>query len=428
MDPTVTALDSGGDPFGPDVALPDFPGYETLGRLGSGGMGFVYRARQRDRDRHVAIKVIPASREAHFLQLARFRIEAEAVACLNHPNIIRIHQIGVHQGLPFLVFELAGGEGLDTRIGDRPQPPRWSAEVSKTLAGALSHAHGRGILHRDLKPSNVLFLADGTLKVTDFGLAKFTRSIDDVSSEYCTMTARDFDILLRSQQLADDQLKTDLESRYRSNPEGAPTFEEFAVRTLWNSKIGPTDLDSTLGRESLVRDFVAEARQQALASLGASFPDAVEELTRDGAVMGSPGYMAPEQILGDLSRIGPQTDVYALGCLLYQMLAGRPPFTGGIARRMQATLQLPPPPLDVDVPRDLEAIARKCLEKRGEDRYGSADELAEDLGRYLDGATVRAPSPCSTPGVVANLVEKTTGGTIAETLSALWKSRPWKRP
>src|SRR5262249_22310325 len=126
------------------------------------------------------------SRGIGFLDLARFRIEAEAVACLDHPNIVLIHDVGVFAGYPFMALEFAAGGTLARTIRKQPQPARRAAEIVRTLALALHHAHERGILHRDLKPSNVLQMEDGTLKITDFGLAKFARPMRDVSEMFNT--------------------------------------------------------------------------------------------------------------------------------------------------------------------------------------------------------------------------------------------------
>src|SRR5204862_5846809 len=132
-------------------------------------------------DRLVALKVVLAGRGATFPDLARFRVEAEAVACLQHPNIVRIHAVGVHGGCPYFALEYAGGGNLAQAVGGRPRPPRWAAGITADLASAVQMAHDRGILHRDLKPANVLLAADGTPKVTDFGLAKFERPMREVS-------------------------------------------------------------------------------------------------------------------------------------------------------------------------------------------------------------------------------------------------------
>jgi tetratricopeptide (TPR) repeat protein len=179
----------------PRPAPTDFapPGYEVLGELGRGGMGVVYRARQIALDRPVALKVILGAAHAGPDQLARFRAEATAAARLQHPNIVQVFEVGEHVGAPFFSLELVEGGTLADRLRGEPQPPLQAADLIRTLARAVEHAHLRGVIHRDLKPTNVLVQSPesavpspqsndnrlgtgdcglGTLKVTDFGLAK----------------------------------------------------------------------------------------------------------------------------------------------------------------------------------------------------------------------------------------------------------------
>ena len=152
--------------------LPEVDGYEILAELGHGGMGVVYKAYQQRLSRLVALKMIRAGTLAKPEDLARFRVEAEAVAKLCHPNIIQIYDIGEATNLPFVALELLEGGSLDALLKNTPQPAKASAQLLATLARAIHAAHQAGIIHRDLKPSNVLFGTDGTPKITDFGLAK----------------------------------------------------------------------------------------------------------------------------------------------------------------------------------------------------------------------------------------------------------------
>jgi serine/threonine protein kinase/tetratricopeptide (TPR) repeat protein len=157
---------------GLDVPFPEIDGYEFLAVLGHGGMGVVYKARQQRLNRLVAVKMIRSGSLARLEDLARFRIEAETVAKLCHANIIQIFDVGEVGGLPYVALELLEGGSLDAVLARGPQPQADSARLVATLARAIHVAHRSGIIHRDLKPSNVLFSADGTPKITDFGLAK----------------------------------------------------------------------------------------------------------------------------------------------------------------------------------------------------------------------------------------------------------------
>jgi len=185
-----TVLGSGSGAAGPPPAgTPALPGYEVLGELGRGGMGVVYKARQTDLNRLVALKMIRDDALAGEQELARFRVEAEAVARLQHPNIVPIYQVGAWAGRPYLALEFVDGGNLAQRLGGTPQAPRQAAQLAEVLAQAVHYAHERHIVHRDLKPANILLqIADCRLqierqsaicnlqsaipKITDFGLAK----------------------------------------------------------------------------------------------------------------------------------------------------------------------------------------------------------------------------------------------------------------
>jgi eukaryotic-like serine/threonine-protein kinase len=153
-------------------AIPEVEGYEIFERIGQGGMGVVYRARQHGLERLVALKMIRGGSHAAPEHLARFRIEARALARLGHPNVVQIHDVGRSEGVPFVALELLEGGSLEGRVAGTPQTEKASAELVVTLARAIAAAHRAGVVHRDLKSANVLFAADDTPKIVDFGLAK----------------------------------------------------------------------------------------------------------------------------------------------------------------------------------------------------------------------------------------------------------------
>jgi eukaryotic-like serine/threonine-protein kinase len=291
---TLAGLDHPND--SPDPSWPKVPGHELLSRLGEGGMGVVYKARQVRLNRLVALKMIRGEGQAGEVRLNRFRIEAEAVARVRHPNIVQIYEIGDVDGLPYFSLEFLEGGGLDAKLAGTPRPGREAATMLAALCSAIEAAHQAQIIHRDLKPSNVVLAADGTPKVTDFGLAK--------------------------------------------------RLEEQ------------------------------------------------ESQERTGDVMGSPSYMSPEQAKGEVHLVGPASDIYSLGAILYEMLTGRPPFRGTSAwdtvRQVVEEEPVPPSKLQSRVPRDLETIALKCLQKDPARRYATARAMGDDIRRYLSGEPILA--------------------------------------
>jgi serine/threonine protein kinase len=156
----------------PGAALPSVPGHEILEVIGRGGMGVVYKARHVELDRIVALKMVLAGGHAGAEHRKRFRVEAEAVARLQHPNIVQIYEVGEHEGRPFFSLEFCAGGGLDRTLKGALLPPGDAAWLVETLARAVHAAHEQHVVHRDLKPAHVLLTADGTPKITDFGLAK----------------------------------------------------------------------------------------------------------------------------------------------------------------------------------------------------------------------------------------------------------------
>jgi serine/threonine protein kinase len=366
-----------------EVTIPTIPGYEILGELGRGGMGIVYKAQNFKYDRLIALKMILSGRGAAFLELARFRIEAEAIASLDHPNIVLIHEVGVHLGYPFFVLEYAEGGSLAEKIRAHPLPCDWTARISLKIALAMRHAHERGIIHRDLKPSNVLLMSDHIPKITDFGLAKLTSGYDRdlmtvaIPTDFTDVTLAFKKDLGRTIEITDHDSIT--------------AFDADVVRNEWSKSIGTPNAEDERRLDEIGR-FLQEALRQASVDLPAD-SKILERLTHSGAILGTPQYMAPEQAWGRIDEVGPSADIYSLGAIMYEMLTGRPPFTGNSFQVLTAVRSTPP--VSPRQRRDsidpaLEAICMKCLEKSAERRYESMGNFARDLQSFLDGGRVDA--------------------------------------
>jgi serine/threonine protein kinase len=409
---------------------PSIPGYEILGELGRGGMGIVYKAQNHKYDRPVALKMILGGRGAAFLELARFRIEAEGIASLEHPNIVLIHEVGVHLGYPFFALEYAGNGNLAEKIRAHPMPCDWTGQITLKLALAMQHAHERGIIHRDLKPSNVLLMSGDIPKITDFGLAKFTTGDDSPSDARSGMTITfpgGFTELTR--------MREDFESiKETINDDVTTTFEDYVVRTEWKGKIGTPNAEDEQ-RLDEIGQFIQEALRQASSDLPGE-SQIREKLTKSGAIMGTPQYMAPEQAWGHIEEVGPSADIYSLGAIMYEMLTGRPPFreedSYHVLTSVRSRPPVPPRQRRDSIDPRLEAICMKCLEKNPERRYETMGRLAEDLQRYLEGAEVSETSETSPPNQSLDDANDAVGGRTTRTLvpnrttvAVSSKSRSW---
>jgi serine/threonine protein kinase len=263
-----------------------------------------------------------------------------------------------------------------------------AADISLKLALAMQHAHERGIIHRDLKPSNVLLMSDDIPKVTDFGLAKFTTAHDPemmtigIPSDFTDLTVmvkEDFD---RIKETANDELTT--------------TFDGDVLRSEWKRKMGTTSPEDE-ERLDEIGQFIQEALRQASLDLPGE-SQVPKKLTKSGAIMGTPQYMAPEQAWGRIEEVGPSADIYSLGAIMYEMLTGRPPFTGDsfqVIMKVRDRPPVPPRQRRDSVDPALEAICMKCLEKRIERRYQSMGHLADDLQNFMEGRQVKALSETS---------------------------------
>ncbi len=267
--------------------------YEIRSKLGEGGMGEVYRARDEKLNRDVAVKVLPAALSENSDRLRRFEQEAQAAGALNHPNILAVYDVGTHDGAPYVVSELLEGETLRERLDGPPIPQRKAVDYATQIARGLAAAHARSIVHRDLKPENIFIAGDGQVKILDFGLAKL---IEPVGAS---------------------QLLTDLPTRKLN--------------------------------------------------------------TTPGTVMGTLGYMSPEQVDG--KSVDYRSDIFSFGVVLYEMLAGRRAFPQRETLRetLHAIAKEDPPvlsELNPHVSPSLEKVVERCLEKKTDDRFQSTRDLA----------------------------------------------------
>jgi serine/threonine protein kinase len=253
------------------------------------------------------------------------------------------------------------------------------------LANAMQHAHERGIIHRDLKPANVLLMSNDIPKITDFGLAKFRTP----GREFLTISIPE----AFSESPPEER---DLVKMRETAAEVGMTLEDYAIRTEWNQRIGTPSIDNDQ-RLDAIRQFVQEAQRQASRESRAE-SESLEKLTRSRMIMGTPQYMAPEQAAGHIGEVGESADIYSLGTIMYEMLTGRPPFTGPMIQVMADVIRRPPVPVRQhreSIEPGLEAICMKCLEKTVERRYSSMGTLEEDLERFSNGALVSALSETS---------------------------------
>jgi len=285
-------------------------------------MGVVYRARQLSLGRIVALKMILAGPFASKQMIQRFRGEVTAAALLQHPNIVAIHDVGIHDGQHYFSMDYVEGQNLSQLVGNRPLLPEKTARYLKLIAEAIHYAHQQGILHRDLKPSNVLVDASDQPRITDFGLAK-----------------------------------------------------RFGVPPSGGQASGPAKAGTPSEPVEAGTPYM-------------------ESFTLTGQMLGSPNFMPPEQASSQRGKVGRHSDVYGLGAILYHLLTARPPFHAesfeSLINQVLNTEPVSPRLLNSSVPPDLETICIKCLQKEPSRRYQSAQELADELDRFLRDKPIHA--------------------------------------
>ncbi len=292
--------------------------YSIVSKIGEGGMGEVYRARDPKLGRDVAIKVLPAAFSENGERLRRFEQEAQAAGALNHPNILVIHHIGIHDDAPYIVSELLEGETLRERMAGAALPQRKALDYALQIARGLAAAHEKGIIHRDIKPDNIFITNDGRVKILDFGLAKLTAEITASESQTEVPTRR---------------VNTD-----------------------------------------------------------------------PGTVMGTVGYMSPEQLRGQ--NADARSDIFSFGAVFYEMLSGKRAFQrNSMAETMSAILREDAPDLSAannTISAALERVVQHCLEKNPEQRFHSASDLAFAIEALAPASIASGPTQT---GTVSGLAE-----------------------
>jgi hypothetical protein len=322
--------------------------YRLIRVVGRGGMGKVWEAIDETLQRRVAVKVLRADEWGTEDGQERFSREARNAARLRHPNIVPVHDYGRAEGLGYIVMDFVEGTTLGEAVRRWEMTYRDKVVLLEKVCRAVQYAHQHGVIHRDLKPGNVML--------------DWTRGDSSAAG--------------RQGLSATGPAQARTAAKGRTPPAGA----EALVGQLAGDEAAtpsPADLTPLVLDFGLAKDVVADVT-----------------VSQSGKAIGTPAYMPPEQAEGWLKDIGPWSDVYSLGAMLYEMLTGRVPFTG--ENRLQimraCVLDDPVPPRDLagDVPKDLETICLKCLEKNPKRRYQTVGALADDVKAWLNGEPIGA--------------------------------------
>jgi eukaryotic-like serine/threonine-protein kinase len=361
--------------------LPQIPSYVVESELGRGGMGVVYKCRHQPSDRLVAVKLMLQGRSATFGNLARFRVEAEALACLDHRNIARVLDIGVIDGCPYFATEFASNGTIGDYSTRHNKEIDWCVDAIRQVAQGVHHANTRSMIHRDIKPANILVMENETLKVSDFGLVKFRAPVRYLATASrapdLAQSFMNFDLLLADYG-ADGQ-------RHDAAGELDPHELVDALGRECLQRTGLSEAALDLGSIEQFLETVVEAREQGAPP---PFPP-LDGLTGSGAILGSPQFMAPEQLLGDPAALGPHTDVYGLGATLYWLLTGQSVASGRdyyeLFRSIRTEFPKPVLELNARVSESLESVVWKAIQKDPPRRYENCKVLAEELLCCLEG-------------------------------------------
>ncbi|PNY34916.1 hypothetical protein C2E31_20870 [Rhodopirellula baltica] len=339
----------------------EFGDYELLKQIGSGGMGLVYKARQKSANRIVALKLIRPDQlsmltpERAEIWKKRFRVEAQAAARLDHDHVVTIYDVGEVDGTLYYSMQFIDGPSMAKVVQESPIENRRVAVLMSQVAFAIDHAHENGILHRDLKPQNIL--------LRESRAASFASAIT----------------LESSHRTSDDHTNT----KDSQSADATGVTKELRGTGRVNTERRSVDRTSDFAERPYVADF----------GLAKATDDGIASSTHTGEVMGSPSFMSPEQAQ-DASRCTKSSDIYSLGATLYYCLTGRPPFKSASAietlRQVIDEEPVEPRELNRAIDADLQTITLKALSKEPSKRYATAADLADDLDRYLRGEPILA--------------------------------------